>query len=365
MNYPKENDIPVLQNRTVWFTGRGDLFDSVLSTRIRLSRNVAGSRFPDTMGKGEREELDKSLRSFYLERGSYFQKRNSCAFAAMTPLTRRLLGERKILSPRQEEFRRGYALLGEDESVNVVLGLDDHILLLGLSNGFGLPGLYGRIKAFEEETEGRFPFARDGDRGILTSRIGESGTGLRVSVLMQLPALTLLEDMDRLFLALMDRGLAIRGYNDEEDPSLGGLYQIYIGSGAGFKRDGEILNSFTEAVKILSVKEEACRREINRGRYPQLEDRIYRSLGLLRYCRLLSEEEAMKHLMLVRQGISLGWITEISLEVLSALQIFTGRAHLEGILMEEGTIPTPGGIDERRARLIREALVGGVTYFGV
>ncbi len=365
MNYPKENEIPVFQNRTGWFTGRGNLFDTVLSTRIRLSRNIAGYRFPETMEREERIRLNARLRSFYGERDYFSRKGNLYPLAALNPRTKRFLTERRILSARQEEFTRGEVILGEDESINILLGLDDHLLFLGLKNGFGLPRLYKRIKTLESETEAVFPFSRDGDRGVLTSRIGESGTGLRISVIMQLPALSLLEDMDRLFLALMDRGLSIRGYNDEEDSSLGALYQIYNGTGAGFKRDEDILNSFTEAVKILSGKEEICRREINRGCYPRLEDRIYRSLGTLRYCRLLSEQEALKHLLLIRQGISLGWITEISLEMLSALQIFSGEAHLQGILLEEGRIPTPEEENERRARLIREALSGGMTWFGV
>ncbi|MDC7222740.1 MAG: hypothetical protein PQJ60_03300 [Spirochaetales bacterium] len=364
MNYP-DNNIPVLENLRGWFTRRGELFDTVLSTRLRLARNKANSLFPGTMDRKEREKLASALTTFYMERPPFEGKGRCLLMNELSPREKGFLVERKVLSPRHEKESGGRIIQGEEESLNILLCLDDHFQFVGLENGFALPRLYDKLIGLERETARVYPFAQDESRGYLTSRLNEAGTGLRASVIMQLPALSLMEDMEPLFLALMERGLSIRGFMDDEEQSRGGLYQIYNGGGAGFKGDGEILNSFSEAVKILSEREEACRREINRGHYPQLEDRVYRSLGLLRYCRLLTAGEALKLLMQVRQGICLGWVNEISLEVISALTLFIGQAHVEGILREEGVEPTAEGVDERRARLVRETLAGGLTYFGV
>ncbi|MDC7220668.1 MAG: hypothetical protein PQJ59_12100 [Spirochaetales bacterium] len=365
MNYPENNSGPTLENRSGWFTRRGELFDTVISTRLRLSRNGELSRFPATMEKKEKEELIGRLSTFFRSQAPFNGKSRSFAMDEISAEERKILVERKILSPRHEGETNGRIIQGGDESINVLLCMDDHIQFVGLRTGFALPELHGELSLLAGETEKVFPFARDEARGYLTSRISEAGAGLRASVIMQLPALSLMEDMEPLFLALMDRGLSIRGFMDDEDRSRGGLYQIYNGGSAGYRSEEEILNSFSEAVKILSKKEEACRSEINRGHYPQLEDRIYRSLGLLRYCRLLSAGEAFKHLMLVRQGVALGWINEISLETLSALSLFTGNAHIEGILVEEGRESNGEEADERRARLVRETLAGGLTYFSV
>ncbi len=340
------------------------MYHTVLSTRLRLSRNVENYRFPGTMDREEGDELQAGLKTFLLKKDPVSAPFSAYSLAALSLREKLLLRERNILTSRQMENRRGTVVLGKGEELNCLLCVDDHVQIIGLGNGYCLPSLYNEAKALADEADREFPFARDEVHGYLTSRVTEAGTGLRASVIMQLSALSLMEDMDPLFLALMERGLCIRGYMDDQEQSRGGLYQIYCGGNGGYKRTDEILNSFSEAVKILSEREEACRREINRGRYPQLEDRISRSLGVLRYCRMISAGEAYKHLMLLRQGICLGWITEISLEAISALGLFTGQAHVEGLLSEEGTEPTAELVDERRARLIRETLDGNLSFFG-
>jgi protein arginine kinase len=365
MNYRNNDSLPVLDNRRRWFSQRGTLFDTVISSRLRISRNREGSRFPGTMEDKEREELSSQLSSFFCALPHFEKESRIYAMKDLSLRDKKMLGERRILSSRQEEYRLGKIVQREDESLNVLLCLDDHIQFVGLQNGFSLISLHKELKRLERAAEKMFPFARDEQRGFLTSRINEAGTGIRASVIMQLPALSLMEDMEPIFLVLMERGLSIRGFMDDEEQSRGGLYQIYNGGDAGFKESEEILNSFCEAVKILAEKEESCRKEINRGHYPQLEDRIYRSLGALRYCRLLTAGEALKHLMLIRQGVCLGWVNEISLETLSALTLYIGQAHVERILVEESCEITAEGVDERRARLVRETLAGGLTYFGV
>ena len=354
-----------MDHRSRWFFQGGELFDSVLSSRVRLSRNISDFRFPSSMQIEERKQLCGRLSSFFTKQSPFNYEGSLFSMADLSPGERELLWERKILPHRLVEERKGKVFLSLDESLDITLCLDDHIQFIELKNGFSLDSLYESISLLKKKTEENFSFARGGSGDYLTSRVTEAGTGLRASVIMQLPFLSLLENMEPLFLALMDRGLSIRGFMDDEDFSRGGLYQIYNTGGAGFSSDHEILNSLSEAVKILSEREENSRIIIREGHYPQVEDRIYRSLGLLRYCRMLSSQEALKHLLHLRQGICLGWISEISMEIISALMLFTGEAHLRRILIEEEQEPTEDACLQRRARLVREALSGELTYFGV
>jgi protein arginine kinase len=365
MNSPQKNNLPLLDNRTRWFSKPGSLSDSVISTRIRLSRNISGFRFPSSMKESERKDLFGKLSVFFLNQPPFNYDGACYSMNRLSSDERNLLWERNIIPHRLVQEQKGQVLLSLDESLNVALCLDDHIQYIGLESGLSLNSLFERISRLKESTQSSFAFSQGEGGDYLTSRVTEAGSGLRASVLMQLPSLSLLEDMEPLFLALMDRGLSIRGFLDDEDFSRGGLYQIYNTGGAGFINDLELLNSLSEAVKILSEREENCRETIREGHYPQVEDRIYRSLGILRYCRILSSQEALKHLVLLRQGICLGWISEISLEAISALMLFTGHAHMTRIIAEEGREPTEEACSERRARLVREVLSGGLTYFGV
>lgn len=359
------NKLPLMDRSPRWFSRSGPEEETVISSRIRISRNIRGYLFPPAMNKGEREALALNMSALFMKSPLYSRHEALLSLGDLTPTQRQLLWERKILSHRLNKEGEGFLLLSSDESVNIALCLDDHLQFIGLDSGLSLDSLHRRITPIIEAAGEDVVFCRN-DRGdFLTSRVDDRGTGLRASVIIQLPGLSLLENMEPLFLALMDRGLSIRGFLDDEDFSTGGLFQIYNTGGAGFSRDEEILNSLTEAVKILIVREESSRNVIRAGSFPRVEDRVYRSLGALRYCRMLSAGEALKHLALIRQGVCLGWISEISLEVLSALILYSGDAHMRQLLIEEGREPSEEACLIRRARFVRDVLSKGLTFLGV
>jgi protein arginine kinase len=229
---------------------------------------------------------------------------------------------------------------------------EDHLRIQAIRASLALEESFEAARAVDEALEQKLPYAVSSRYGYLTACPTNAGTGLRASVMLHLPALVHLKQVDKVFQAASRTGLAVRGFNGEGTPAMGDLYQISNQITLG-KSEDEILASLKDLLPRLLEYEERCRQELaTRGRV-KLEDKVHRALALLRSARTISSEEAMQHLSSVRLGAVLGLLAGLDLQRIGELFVLAQPAHLQKL---EGRPLEADERDQRRAAFLRARL---------
>jgi protein arginine kinase len=229
---------------------------------------------------------------------------------------------------------------------------EDHLRIQCLFPGFQLNEALTLANGIDDWIEQKFDYAFDEQRGFLTSCPTNVGTGLRASVMVHLPALMMTQRMNRIAPAINQFGLAVRGIYGEGSEALGNVFQISNQITLG-KSEEDIVEDLRGVVMQLIQQEMAARRDLLKLSKIQLEDRVFRSLGILANSRIIQSKEAAKCLSDVRLGIDLGLIEGISRNILNELMVLTQPGFLQHYFKEA---LTPDERDIRRASLIRERI---------
>lgn len=328
--------------------------DIVLSSRIRLARNFADAVYPIT---AEDEELEKIVQFFQKEyEHQSFQDYEDFQFVPMRDLNaieKRVLVEKHLISPHLAKHSDTSAsLISKSEQVSVMINEEDHIRIQLYFPGFQLNKALEKAFEFDDWLEEKINYAYDEERGYLTSCPTNVGTGMRASVMMHLPALTLTQQINRMIPAINQLGLVVRGIYGEGSEAVGNIFQISNQITLG-KSEEDIVQDLQSVVGQLIEQERAARNKLMEQSSTRLEDRIYRSYGVLEYSRIIESTEAAKCLSNVRLGIDLGMIEDVSRSILNELMILTQPGFLQHYAEE--TL-TPKERDVLRATLIRERL---------
>jgi len=347
-----------------WFLHGETDFDIVISSRAGLHRNLEGHIFPTAPTyKENREELEELL-NFLCQLDLNDRVFHGSMFSEISGMDKKLLSERRIISSRTSRERLGALVCDSSESISLSLYHQDHLRFAAIGAGNCITQLTEELNTWAAAVEKAFPFARSDSFGYLTAKVDDSGLGLRISMMLQLILCQELEDLDQYFFQLMKKGYTLRGFTDNKDEdtqsSLGGFYQIYAPSVPGMDSD-QMLQEMLLDIQPLLEKERQLRKELKSGRFPWVEDKINRSFGILKYCKLISADEAQKRLSYIRLGITLGWIDGLSLNEVSAMLILVQDAHITAFL-EQSKESGPFLKDERRARFIREVFESGLPY---
>jgi protein arginine kinase len=249
------------------------------------------------------------------------------------------------------------------EELLISLFHQDHFRFHCLAPGQSLLEQLIPLLKLAQEVEEHYPFSKSEKGDYLCARAEEAGLALRASLMAQFIMLQELEELDPHIFQLMKKGYSLRGFTDNRDEdsqsSLGGFYQIYS-QARGAEDPQEVLNTMLMDLDPLIQRERDLRQELKQGRFPWVEDRINRSFGILKYCKLISSNEAQKRLSYIRLGVTLGWIDGLSLQEVSAMQILVQDRHIcAGFNQAE---PGPFALDEERARFIREVFERGLPY---
>jgi protein arginine kinase len=328
--------------------------DVVLSSRVRLARNIAGFPFVNRASETQCNELLKIARPVLLDHriaeGMIWVDLNHA-----TGRDRRLLFERHLISKNlsEGENRRAVAISG-DETLSVMVNEEDHLRMQILSPGLRLTEVFNRINSVDDMIEGRLDFAFSPRWGYVTACPTNVGTGIRFSVMMHLPALKITNEIERVRRAAKDLHLAVRGYYGEGSDSAGDFYQISNQVTLG-KSEEELLEEFNNNIipRIIEYEQQARRILVERNG-TLLDDRTHRALGILRTARLLGAEEAMKLLSRVRLGAHMSRLPGINLKTVNDLFLQIQPAHLK---LHAGKELTPDQLREARADLVRQRLV--------
>ena len=301
----------------------------VISSRVRLARNVAGFPFLSRCTAADRQALEEKVKQTLLTAGVAPQLLY-VDLADAPELDRMILVERHLISRphAQVEGARGVAV-SADETLAIMVNEEDHLRIQVLRSGLQLEDAWKQINKVDDLLEEQLPWSFHAKYGYLTACPTNVGTGIRVSVMLHLPALKLTGEIEKVFRAAKELRLAVRGLYGEGTEATGDFYQVSNQTTLG-KSEQQILEEFQDAVvpRIIDYELQARRLLVN-DRTVALDDRIFRALGLLRNARLLTSEEVMFLLSHVRMGIHLGRIKDLDINTVNELFQQTQSAHLQ------------------------------------
>lgn len=335
-----------------WLSGTGPESDIVMSTRIRLARNVTGYPFLTRIDERRRTELERWLRD-RLRGAELGYTVNYQNLNDTSPLERQCLVERHLISKDHAAGKgdRGVAV-GPQGMLSVMVNEEDHLRVQVLRSGFQPDAAWRQILDVDKKLETQMEFAFSPEVGYLTACPTNCGTGMRVSVMLHLPALVMTKQIEKVFHAVSKIGLAVRGFYGEGTQAMGDFYQISNQITLG-RSEEEVLRTVADHVPQIIKFERNWREKLISENRVGLEDRVWRAFGMLERARLITSEETMDYLSAVRMGVNLGLIDAIPISTVNELFILTQPAHLQKLSGTE--LDTPER-DENRADYVRRRL---------
>jgi len=337
-----------------WMSAEGPDSDIILSSRIRLARNFRKSKFPTLFSNEEAREIINQVKG--LTDSNLFQSYGAMEFLEiedLKSLQKRVLVEKHLISPRlAENAAHSAVILSENEDISIMVNEEDHIRIQCLFPGLQINEALESANAIDDLLEEKVDYAFDENLGYLTSCPTNVGTGLRASVMVHLPALILTRQMNRIIPAINQLGLVVRGIYGEGSEALGNIFQISNQITLG-KSEEDIVGDLTSVVQQIIAQERSAREALVKTSNIQLEDRVFRSYGILANSRVIETKEAAECLSDVRLGIDTGYIKHLSKNILNELMILTQPGFLQ---QYAGGPLRPAERDIKRATFIRESL---------
>ncbi len=347
-----------------WLRPDGPDSDVVVSCRIRLARNVEGEPFIAKLEADRAAELAVQLQKSLLE-AKLDGETLWIPMSEASPVLRLLLRERNLISRDLAPLEDGAGALpgravafGQSETVSVMVNEEDHLRLQAMAAGLDLELAWQRAQVLDRYLEQRIRFAFTTKLGYLTGCPTNIGTGLRASVMMHLPALSLVKtELGKVFTAAQRTGLAVRGMQGEGSRAVGDFYQISNQVTLG-RSESKLVDDLRHLVPVIVDFERKLRSTLLREQRSALQDRISRSLGVLRTAPELRTETALGHLSMLRLGIHLGLVPGPRMELLNELAIQVQKGHIQALLGEDdpGTMLEASERDKKRASYLRQRL---------
>ena len=339
----------LVYNAASWLSGEGDDDGMVVSCRARLARNLAAWPFAPKTALEDQEKIIEQV----LSAAPKCRHMRDAAFFQMNVLQanqRQLLVERHLISPAlaKSKGQRG-VLFNADESLSVMINEEDHLRLQAILPGLQTHAAWQRVDALDDALRSELEWAQSERWGFLTACPTNTGTGLRISVLIHLPALVLTEDMERVMRGLTRMAFAVRGFYGEGTNAIGNLFQISNQVTMGVA-EGEIVEKLSEVTQQIMGHEKEAQSALLADAPAQVEDKVWRAYGILQHARVLSGQDFMNLLSAVRLGCSLGMIDSLPLGFINQLMIITQPSHLQA---ESRADLSPADRDVRRAKLVR------------
>lgn len=377
-----EGFIPSFETGTEWLRSAGASSDVVMSSRVRLARNLVGWRFGHKAGHGDRQKVLEICRDRIAAAGlsGVGASPSSTPPEPTTPPTppqvmwidlresppieRQLLVERHLISKQHSRGKplpdlkagdvettdpRGVAIALPDERLSIMVNEEDHLRIQAVRGGLALAEAWADADRADDLLESKLDFAYSPRFGYLTCCPTNVGTGVRMSLMLHLPGLKLTGDIEKVKRAAGDMNLAVRGFYGEGSEAAGDFYQISNQTTLG-KSEQAILNDLAgEIIPKIVEYERMARRNLLSKRGAALEDQVYRALGLLTHARLLTAEESMQMLSHVRLGVVMGLVSDADLASVNALMLLTQPAHLQRVMGAE--------LDQEQRRSARAQLI--------
>ncbi len=331
-----------------WLDASGPVSNIVLSTRVRLARNLAGFPFAVRGGEEDRRRVLEQVDRVW-QRSAFSRGGMRFLVDDLEPADRLLLHERHLISKELASGTghgggRSHAAVYLAGPLGLMVNEEDHLRLQVFHSGFALASAYADLERLDRELGAALPVAFHQEFGYLTACPTNAGTGLRASVLIHLPGLVLTKEIAKVLQGLSQVGLTFRGLYGEGSEVVGNFFQLSNQTTLG-KSEEELLDHLGKIVRQVVTYEEQARQVLLRDAPTIIEDKVWRAYALLRYARSLSFEEAMNLLSGVRLGVGLNLIPQLSVYTLNKLLIYTQPAHLAAL-----DVRAPKDQEQRAAR---------------
>ncbi|MCI8486958.1 MAG: protein arginine kinase [Clostridia bacterium] len=333
-----------------WYLQNGKESDVVLSTRIRLARNIKEFEFPNRYSKEESKKILEKLQEITISLG-YGLK--FIKLKDIDDITKISLIEKHLLSPEfaMSKENNKAVLINDDENICIMINEEDHIRMQVFSAGLDLENLLNLSKEIDEKLENLVNYAYSNKYGYLTSCPTNVGTGMRASVMVHLPALTATGNIGKVLQAVNNFGMNIRGIYGEGSQSQGNVYQIFNNQSLGIS-ELEIIKNVRAITEKVIEQERLARKYLGKKQI-NLENGVYRAYGLLLYSSKISSEECRKLLSDVKLGTDLGIIKELNDMQVNKLQLYTKPGNLQKYF---GKILAGEERDIKRAEIIKKII---------
>lgn len=328
--------------------------DVAISSRIRLARNLADYPFTTRMKQAQSAEILKKVKDALIsDEGTVKQRFSYVELQTLTPLERQLLAEKHLISP---DFAHGdinrAVILSEDERISIMVNEEDHLRLQSIFPGMQIREAWDLCNNLDTKLEEKLDFAFDKNIGYLTCCPTNTGTGIRASAMLHLPALSMTGYIKGILEMCSKIGVAVRGAYGENSEASGNLFQISNQVTLG-QTEKEIISGICNIISQISEQERILRGELYKQNPLRFEDRIFRSLGILMNARIISADEGLKLISDVRLGAITGIVKGIEPDKLNEMMLMIQPAYLQKL---SGGELKPDARDQRRAELIREQL---------
>lgn len=342
----------LLKHPADWMTAHDTRTAVVLTSRVRLARNLAGASFPGWARKKERQEVEKSLRA-KLEGLPVMKNAFSHELCDLDSLQKQVLVERHLISREQAARNEGSgSVVNRKQTLSLMINEEDHLRIQAIRPGLNFRDAYELAHSIDQRLEGELDFAIDPELGYLTACPTNLGTGMRASAMLHLPGLVLSDQISQVLKGIGKLGLAVRGLYGEGTESLGNLYQISNQSTLG-ESEEEILDRLGKVIADVARYENQARKRLLQEDEVMVRDRIGRAAGNLSYAYIMSSKEALNHLSMLRFGADLGILPASLVETCDRLFMETQPAHLQWTAEKK---LQPEARDILRAQMIRENL---------
>ena len=331
-----------------WYMQNGKESDVIISSRVRLSRNIKGIPFVSKCSNDELKAVYTKMKEITPALG-YGLK--FIPLKDIDELNKQCLVEKNLISLEFAKSKNPYTaiMINDEENICIIINEEDHIKLQVFSSGLDLENLMNLAIEIDQKLEEFIPYSFHHQYGYLTACPTNVGTGLKVSVLAHIPALELTGNLRKILNVVNNLGISIRGVNKEEDNIKGQLYQITNNQTLGVTE-----KEITKNLKLVSqkiIEQERIARKF-------LAKKVYRDYGILTNARKISEDEAIDLLSMVKMGTDLGVIKELNDQKIAELNLYTKPANLQKLT---GKNLSEYDQDIERAKVIKNIISGNTT----
>ena len=329
-----------------WYLEDGKDSDVVVSSRVRIARNIAGKKFVSTASDEELKDVLMTIKNSNIDSDLHFIN-----LSDLDELMKNSLVEKRVISRDLLEMKETGILLNDTEDISIMINEEDHLRIQVMKPGFNLDEALSDAIKVDEKISSKINYAYNDKYGFLTACPTNLGTGLRASVMLHLPALRLTGKIEKVLEVVNKVNLNVRGVYGEGTEAIGDLYQVSNKISLGVTEE-EIVENVKLIVQKL-IEQERKAREYLKNQGETFEDKISRTYGNLVYARKMTYSECAKLISIVRLGISMGIITEIDNKKLDKISILTKPATLQKYLKKELSAEER---DIERAKVIKQII---------
>lgn len=357
-NYSNKNTIinkqinSLLQQTPRWLNGSGKNSDIVISSRVRLARNLRDFSFPNRASNHVLNQVLEIIEDCY-NKFDEFKDAIFLYINELDELNRQFLMERRLISPQVIKLDSPCGLIiGKDELISIMINEEDHLRIQSIQSGLEINKAWQLIHRIDDTLTTCLDFAFSDQFGYLTACPTNTGTGMRVSLFINLSALAIAEKIDKILHEIAPSEVAIRGFYGEGTDVLGNIFQISNQLTLG-KTEQTIINRINNMAEQLIKIEQNTRKQLVDEKSIIVEDKIGRAIGNIKYAKLLTSVEGINFLSLISLGVAMKLMDHIDTRFLNELLILTQPAHLQKL---QGRSLNSQERDILRLKLIRKRL---------